>query len=255
MTNKISAVEGSQPPRQRRRKPVKRPLGSRIHAELAAGIGMRILDGTYPAGTLLPNEAEWGRMFSASRTAVREAIKTLNGKGLLRSRPKVGSRVEPRERWNLLDRDVMAWHCAAMDKTAFLISLQEVRRILEPGAAVLAAERRTPEQLVQLEEALEGMRNAADAEAMVEPDVRFHLSLLACANNELLAPFGIIIEQALANLFAFTSRHNAQPGLIVPMHADVVKAIAAQTPEAARQAMTTLLDDTDSVIAKPLKVQ
>ena len=253
MTNKIAAPDRVHAPRQRRKRPVKRPLGSRIHAELAAGIGMRILDGTYPAGTLLPNEAEWGRMFSASRTAVREAIKMLNGKGLLQSRPKVGSRVEPRERWNLLDRNVMAWHCAAMDKTAFLISLQEVRRILEPGAAVLAAERRTPAQLVHLEEALEGMRNAADGEAMVEPDVRFHLALLACANNELLSPFGIIIEQALANMFAFTTRHNTKPGLVVPMHADVVKAIAAQKPEAARQAMTNLLDDTDEIIGKPLR--
>lgn len=253
MTNKIAALGKPQPLRQRRKKAVRRPVGSRIHAELAAGIGMRILDGTYPPGTLLPNEAEWGLMFSASRTAVREAIKTLNGKGLLVSRPKVGSRVEPRERWNLLDRDVMAWHCAAMDKTAFLISLQEVRRILEPGTAVLAAGRRTPEQLAQLEDALESMRNAPDAEAMVEPDVRFHLTLLACANNELLAPFGIIIEQALANLFSFTTRHNTKPGQVIPMHVDVVRAIAAQQPEAARQAMANLLDDTDGVIGKPVR--
>jgi DNA-binding FadR family transcriptional regulator len=251
MTNKIAKKVGMQQLRQRKKKPVRKPprrLGSRIHAELAAGIGTRILDGTYPPGTLLPNEAEWGQMFGASRTAVREAIKTLNGKGLLVSRPKIGSRVEPRERWNLLDRDVMAWHCAAMDKKAFLISLQEVRRILEPGAAVLAASRRTPEQLAQLEDALEHMRSAKSAEDMVAPDVRFHLTLLASANNELLAPFGIVIEQALANMFAYTTRHNTKPGQVIPMHTEVVKAIAAQKPEAARRAMTVLLDDTDEII-------
>lgn len=235
------------------KRPLRRVPGTRgrIHAELAQGIGLRILDGTYPPGTLLPNEAEWGRIYGASRTAVREAIKTLNGKGLLVSRPKVGSRVEPRERWNLLDRDVMAWHCAAMDKTAFLASLQEVRRILEPGTAVLAARRRTPAQLAELKEALEGMRSARDAEAMVEPDVRFHLALIACANNVLLAPFGIIIEQALANLFAYTSRNNAKPGAVVPMHEAVVNAIAAQDPEAAKAAMKVLLDDTDEVVGTP----
>lgn len=224
---------------------------NRIHAELAAGIGMRILDGTYPPGELLPNEAEWGQMFGASRTAVREAIKTLNGKGLLVSRPKVGSRVEPRSRWNLLDRDVMAWNCAAMDKTAFLVSLQEVRRILEPGAAVLAARRRTPEQLAELQAALDGMRASKDAEAMVEPDVHFHLALLACANNELLSPFGIVIEQALANLFAYTTRHNAKPEQVIPMHEDVVDAIVAQDADAARRAMLFLLDDTDEIVGKP----
>ncbi len=250
MTNKIAISGKAQSSAPRRKPKARRPLGSRVHAELAAGIGMRILDGTYPPGELLPNEAEWGRMFSASRTAVREAIRTLNGKGLLVSRPKVGSRVEPRERWNLLDRDVMAWNCAAMNKTDFLISLQEVRRILEPGAAVLAATRRTPQQLAQLEDALEGMRNAHTAEAMVAPDVRFHLSLLACANNELLAPLGIVIEQALANMFAFTTQHNTKPGQVIPMHAEVVKAIAAQNPEAARKAMATLLDDTDGIIGR-----
>ena len=226
----------------------KRHPGSRIHAELAAGIGTRILDGTYPPGTLLPNEAEWGQIFGASRTAVREAIKTLNGKGLLVSRTKIGWRVEPRERWNLLDRDVMAWHCAAMDKTAFLSRCRKCAASWNraPPSSPPAAAR--PSNWPQLEAALEGMRNAADAEAMVAPDVRFHLALLACANNELLAPFGIIIEQALANMFAFTSRHNAKPGHVIPMHEDVVKAIAAQKPEAARKAMPILLDDTDHII-------
>ena len=233
----------------RLRKTARKPVGqggSRRHVELAASIGARILDGTYPPGTLLPNEAEWGRMFGASRTAVREAIKTLNGKGLLVSRPKIGSRVEPRERWNLLDRDVMDWNHAAMDKRAFLLSLQEVRRILEPGAA----ERRTPEQLASLQAALDDMQAAKTTEDVVEPDVRFHIALLACANNELLSPFGIVIEHALANLFTYTSRHHARPSSVVALHLDVVKAIAGQQPEAARLAVLRLLDDTDGIITE-----
>lgn len=239
-----------QPGQRRVKRPAapRRKPGSRVHAELAAGIGRAILDGTYPPGSLLPNEAEWGRMFNASRTAVREAIKTLNGKGLLASRPKVGSRVEPRERWNLLDRDVMAWHRASLDQRRFLLSLQEIRRILEPGAAVLAATRRSPEQLALLEAAFEDMRGAPDPQAMVEADVRFHLGLLAAANNELLTPFGIVIEQALAAMFAYTTTNAAHPEQLLPLHAAVVKAIAAQSPEGARKAMTALLDDTDETL-------
>jgi DNA-binding FadR family transcriptional regulator len=227
---------------------VRRKPGNRVHAELARVIGLSILDGTYPPGSVLPNEAEWGRMFRASRTAVREAIKTLNAKGLLVSRPKVGSRVEPRERWNLLDRDVMAWHRAAMDERKFLTSLQEVRRILEPGVAVLAARRRTASQLAALSAALEAMRTASSPEAMVAADVGFHLCLLAAANNELLAPFGIIIEQSLASMFDYTTRHTAKPEHILPLHAEVLRAIAAQSADAARKAMTALLDDTDEVL-------
>ena len=237
---------------QRRTKPLRAPrrkLGSRVHSELAAGIGRRILDGTYPPGSLLPNEAEWGQMFGASRTAVREAIKTLNGKGLLVSRPKIGSRVEPRDRWNLLDRDVMAWHRAALDERTFLLSLQEIRRILEPGAAVLAAARRTADQLAALEAALADMQAAAaDSEAMVEADVRFHLALLAAANNELLVPFGIVIEQALASMFAYTTSHAVHPEQLLPLHAAVVQAVASGAPEAARHAVTALLDDTDETL-------
>jgi DNA-binding FadR family transcriptional regulator len=238
------------------RKPARQP-GSRIHAELAAEIGRRILDGTHPPGSLLPNEAEWGRMFRASRTSVREAIKTLSGKGLLVSRPKIGSRVEPRERWNLLDREVMAWHRAAMDEATFLTSLQEVRRILEPGAALLAATRRTPEQLGALEEALEGMRTAATPDEVIAADVRFHLALLAAANNELLAPFGIIIEQALASMFGYTMRHTGSSEQFLTLHTAVVKAIAAGSPQQASRAVTALLDDTDAILgrsrAKPLR--
>src|SRR4029078_6616611 len=92
----------------------------------------------------LPRNAKRGAMFGVSRTAVREAIKTLNGKGLLVSRPKIGSRVEPRDRWNLLDRDVLGWHCAAMDRRAFLESTQEARKLLETGIAGLAATKHTP---------------------------------------------------------------------------------------------------------------
>lgn len=235
---------------QRRMKAPRRKPGSRVHSELAAGIGRRILDGTYPPGSQLPNEAEWGAMFGASRTAVREAIKTLNGKGLLVSRPKTGSRVEPRERWNLLDRDVMAWHRATLDEHSFLLSLQEIRRILEPGAAVLAAERRSAAQLATLETALADMQSAeVGSEALVAADVRFHLALLAAANNELLVPFGIVIEQALASMFAFTTRHAVHPEQMLPRHAEVVRAIAAGSPESARKAVTALLDDTDETLA------
>ena len=223
--------------------------GARLHLELAQRIGEGILNGTYGPGTLLPNEAEWGAMFGASRTAVREAIKTLTGKGLLVSRPKIGSRVEPRERWNFLDRDVLAWHCAAMDRTSLLLSIQEVRRILEPGAAALAATKRSGAQLQRLQAALDGMREAKSAEDMVAPDVEFHLALLGAANNELLIPFGIIIEQALQQMFAYTSRHNPRPLNVVPLHMAVLEAVARGAPEAASKAVLELLKDTDAIIA------
>src|SRR5262245_55386407 len=83
-----------------------------LHRGVAQDIGARILNGEFAPGTLLPNEAEWWKSFGVSRTAVREAIKMLMGKGLIISRPHIGSRVLPRAQWNLLDRDVLGWYVA-----------------------------------------------------------------------------------------------------------------------------------------------
>jgi DNA-binding FadR family transcriptional regulator len=223
-----------------------------LHHKLAQSIGEQILKGIYAPGAILPNEADWCRIYGASRTAVREAIKTLHGKGLLASRPKIGSRVEPRERWNLLDRDVIAWHFAAMDRRAFMNSTQEARKIFEPGIAALAAEKRTPAQLARLEAALDAMRTAKSGLARVAPDVEFHLAMLAAANNELLSSFGLIIEWALPAVFDYSTRHNPRPESIVPLHEEVVGAIRRGNAEAARRAVSALLRDTDKAIEQGL---
>ena len=142
------------------------------------------------------------------------------------------------------------------DRQAFLKSTQEARKLLEPGIAALAAAKRTPRQLAQIAEALEGMRNAPTFGKMVEPDVRFHLALLSAANNDLLAPFGMVIEQALGTLFDYTTRHNPKPDFVVPLHEAVYEAIRLRDAAAARRAVARLLEDTDAVVAareKPVR--
>src|SRR5512138_3654 len=119
--------------------PPARLTGSSDHSRIANEIGLRIVRGDHPPGSILPNEARWAEIFSVSRSAVREATKMLMAKSLLTSRPKVGSRVEPRERWNLLDRDVLAWYAASPHREQFLRTVQEFRYIVEPEAAALAA--------------------------------------------------------------------------------------------------------------------
>lgn len=219
-----------------------------IHAKIERAIGERILSGEFVPGALLPNEAEWGKTYGASRTAVREAIKSLTAKGLIQSRPKIGSRVEPRARWNMLDRDVLDWHRAAMDRKAFLASTQEARRLVEPGIAELAARKHSPAQLERLVAAYHAMATAGTTQDMVSSDVEFHDALLACANNELLVPFSIIIEQALTNLFDYTTHKNPHYARALKLHQNIVRAVATADGIAARDAMLALLADTDSVI-------
>jgi DNA-binding FadR family transcriptional regulator len=222
-----------------------------LHHGVAQDIGQRILKGEFAPGALLPNEAECGETYGVSRTAVREAVKMLMAKGLIVSRPKIGSRVQPKENWNLLDRDVLAWYCAATDYWHFLADMQQVRRILEPEAAALAATNHTPSQLGAIEAALAGMREAAaDASltAWNAADVRFHLAILAAAGNDLLVPLGFLIESALGNMFDYTARHARDLRPALKRHEDILAAIRRHRPEAARRAVWQLLNDTNKVI-------
>jgi DNA-binding FadR family transcriptional regulator len=221
-----------------------------LHHVVAEDIGARILKGEFAPGTLLPNEAEWCQAYKVSRTAVREAIRMLAAKGLVVARPKIGSRVEPRERWNLLDREVLSWYGAAMDREKFLMSIQEMRRIFEPEAAALAARNHTAQQMKAIDDAMRGMSTLRVHEEIVAADVRFHLAILAAAGNELLVPFGFLIDSALASLFDYTRRRNSDPYYALPLHEALAAAIRKRNPGQARLAARRLLDDTDAVLAR-----
>ena len=108
--------------------------------------------------------------------------------------PKVGSWVEPRERWNLLDRDVLGWYAMAPDRESFLRTVQEFRHIIEPEATALAAERRTDEQMAEISTACREMGEATSLASRTQADTRFHLAILRASGNELLVPLGVLIE-------------------------------------------------------------
>jgi DNA-binding FadR family transcriptional regulator len=226
-----------------------RLLGSSVHAAIANEIGLRIVRGDYPPGTILPNEAKWAQTFNVSRSAVREAIKILMAKGLLSSRPRVGSRVEPRERWNLLDRDVLSWYAAAPNQAKFLRTVQEFRYIVEPEAAALAAARRSEQQLAEITKACQDMGSAKTLIARTEADTRFHMAILRASGNELLVPLGVLIESALDHLFIYVTREVNDLQHAFHLHENIARQIRLQRPEAARTAVRKLLENTDEIIA------
>jgi DNA-binding FadR family transcriptional regulator len=222
--------------------------GAKIHAAVTREIGSRILWGEFPPGAVLPNEAEWSRWFRVSRSAVRESIKVLIGKGLLVSRPRVGTTVEPRELWNLLDRDVLAWYSAMPAKKEFLRAVQEMRQIIEPEAAALAATKRSPEQLKAISGACVEMGEAVNFPTRIDADVRFHLAILAAAGNEFLIPFGFLIESALAAVFDYTTRGREDLAHAQELHQRIEEAIRRGQPQRARLAVKRLLANTDDFI-------
>ena len=124
LTDKINTDK----PEAEQRQPSSRTFSRRsLHGQVAHDIGRRILGGLVKPGELLPSETELSQRLGVSRTALREAIKVLAGKGLIESRPKTGTRVRPRESWNFLDPDVLTWAFDGNTKPAFSNSLAEVR--------------------------------------------------------------------------------------------------------------------------------
>lgn len=227
-----------------------RIAGTSVHASLASEIGRRIVRGDYAPGAILPNEAKWAETFDVSRSAVREAIKMLMAKSLLASRPKIGSWVEPRERWNLLDRDVLSWYASSPDVEGFLRTVQEFRYIIEPEATAFAAMRRTDEQMEEISRACYEMGNATNLVERTSADTRFHLAILRASGNELLVPLGVLIESALQHLFMHVTREVGNMRHAQTLHENIEKCIRLKRPDAARNAVRKLLANTDEVIIR-----
>lgn len=214
----------------------------RIHQAVARTLGSAILSGRYAPGDSLEGEIEQSLAMGVSRTPYREAIRILVAKGLLESRPRTGTRVTPRARWNLLDPDVLAWTFTENPDEHFVAGLFELRGIIEPAAAALAAERRTPGQIEAMQGALDAMRQHGLAtEAGQAADQMFHLSILAATHNDALASLASSVGAAVKMTTAFKFRRRAVPRDPLPEHVAVFDAIAAGKSASARAAMEELL--------------
>jgi DNA-binding FadR family transcriptional regulator len=215
----------------------------RIHQSVAQDLGIAILSGVYQPGAHFAGEIEQSAAMGVSRTAYREAIRILTAKGLLESKPKAGTHVTARERWNLLDPDMLAWMFMGTPNEQFIRDLFELRNLLEPAAAKLAAERRTAEQLAIMQSAIVDMRKyglgTTEGQAA---DQRFHATLLAASGNQALATLASSVGAAVQWTTNFKQRANANPRDPLPEHIAVFDAISASDKAHAYTAMEILID-------------
>jgi GntR family transcriptional regulator, galactonate operon transcriptional repressor len=222
-----------------------------LHGRIVHDIGRLIVTGAIGPGELVPAASRVG----ASRGVMREAIKVLAAKGLVASRQRTGTRVRPRDEWNLLDPDVLAWRQEGLQGQHLLGRLTEVRLIIEPAAAELAARRAGPERVRQIQAALRDMRDALDRippdhEAYNDADIRFHRGVVQACDNEILEQMGAVVTRAL--LVAFNTAVRV-PGLArgsLERHQAIVDAIRRGQARRARMAMNALVQNTGRAIAK-----
>ncbi|MBC6904090.1 FadR family transcriptional regulator [Saccharophagus sp. K07] len=214
-----------------------------LNAQTVDLLGQRIVRGHYKEGQQLPIEPELCAEFGVSRPIVREATKILIAKGLLNSKPKVGTIVQSKDRWNLLDPDVLHWVTQSLPANEFLDMLFEARMAIEPSAAALAAEKATDEDVEKIASAYRGMVNAKTIAESIEPDVRFHQAILDATHNDVIRYIGHTLHNAIAISISLTSWHEQIHELSLQRHEAVYKAIAAKNPAKADKAVRTLLQD------------
>ena len=231
-----------------------RPLRGRLKDQLAGAIGREIVGGHLAPGEPLPSEHVILERYGVSRTVLREALNMLSAKGLVDARPKRGTVVNPPSEWNHLDPDLLAWRGTDADGEpadeveAQLERLMEVRRIIEPGAAALAARRGTNEDFARMSAACEAMAQAGDdVDTFREADLAFHMACLQASHNEFLLPIAHAIRSVMMTSLRTTNpdpRENQ--GLSLPLHQAVLAAVLARDPAAAEAAMQQHLDDTET---------
>jgi len=216
-------------------------------------LGRAIANGDYDVGSVLPREQDLEVRLNAGRGVVREAVKILATKGLVTVGPRHGTRIQARQRWNFLDREVLTWLGEGQQDHSLLLALEETRRIIEPAAAALAAERATAVERQAIEDAYATMEKYSDDLAVAtQADRVFHLAILDATHNPVLGSFRSGLEAILHTVFAV-----AMPGLApnLPNHKAVADAIKRGDAHGAHVAMELLLDRTHNFLTETFRLE
>lgn len=221
----------------------------RLHVQVAKEIARKILSGKLKQGEKLPCEYELCELFGISRTALRESMKLLAAKGLIESRPKVGTKVLTRENWHFLDPQLLGWLEDLEGSEKFLNQFLGLRKAIEPEACALAALHATVEQRKQISVIFQKMTHAAlndDESLWVEQDLLFHCLIFQSTGNHFFVPFGNI----LTTIFRRFIDRSAEGGrYCLEEHRAIYDAMMSGNPVKARIASHALLNDNNQRLA------
>ena len=223
--------------------PLNGNLTRNSHAQVVDAIGADIIQGRHPQGSALPRDEELAGRFGVSRTVLREAIKTLTAKGLLVARSRVGTKVRPRDDWNMFDADVLRWHMEGGTGKAFYADLSEMRLAIEPYAAGLAAQRASADALAAMHRTIGRMAAAPDRRSFAEADIELHRQITKASGNVFMQSVSALIEAALLSSFWISSpaENPIVQSEVTNDHSRIVEAIAARDVPAAEAAMRRVI--------------
>ncbi len=228
------------------------PDGKGLADQIAGDLGRRIVRGEFQPDSFLPIESELAQVYAAGRNAVREAVRTLVSKGMVRPGRRAGTMVLPKERWNLLDPDVMAWSLtSAVTRKELVDQLTVLRTIIEPEVAAIAAASATTTEVLRIFEAFEAMEERAHDEAeAIAADVHFHKMVFSATHNLLLMNFARAIFLLMRANFETSIKADDAFIRNLEDHRKIAEAIHARDSDAARQATRVLLHHNELDLAK-----
>lgn len=216
---------------------------------LADEIVNDILAGRYPTSSPLPNESELAERSGVSRLTVREAIKALAAKNVVRVEHGRGTFVNSPREWSVLDPVLLiARSSYEEDPLALPRKLIEARRVVEVAVAELAAERRTPEDLDRLEESLAMMRASAaqaNVASFVAADIAFHQQVMDAAANSFITSLFDPLSKILQLTRHQTSSHAPVREHAISHHQRILDAVRRASPARAGRAMRDHMNQTE----------
>jgi DNA-binding FadR family transcriptional regulator len=176
-----------------------------ITQNLTHTLGLAIIRGDFV--DTLPSEAEICERYGVSRSSTREAVKMLSAKGLIRSRPKQGIRIQAERTWNMFDPDVLKWILVSKPTMALLREFFEMRLVTDPQAAALAAKHAKPENIVALRKAIDRMRDAElGLDDMLDADIAFVTALFEATHNRFFIQLIEFTSTALRVTLRYSNR-------------------------------------------------
>lgn len=215
----------------------------RVQKNVTRAIASDICAAVFPIGALLPTEHELCLRYGVSRTVIRESLKILESKGLVRGRSRVGTVVCSKEEWNLLDRQVLEWIGPRIFEMDLLKCVLDARRAFEPFAAEFAAERATVQEVAEIERSWEQMRDSeGDVVRFTQADIAFHAGLLKASHNQVFMQLASIIQAALEFSLHASNEAADTRGEAVEVHKRLVEALRLRDKAAARECSHRMLD-------------
>lgn len=225
--------------------PLKTKDSIRVH------LARLIIEGTLEPNDTLPNEATLANDYGVSRTSIRDVLQSLEEKGLVERKTNIGTRVRSIHSWNLLDEDVLNWSCGVMTQRRFFTSLMELRLIIEPQAACLAAIRANDAELQDIQKSFARM-NLGDQSIDPEGDVAFHQAIINATGNMFISQFGSTIRAALYHTIYQSGKDAIDQVESLENHRQLMNSIENRDPQNAHALMGQILCRTVSEMGLPV---